>query len=264
MGRTLRLNNPVTLNEKIQWLKLNDRKEIYTTLADKYKVRGYISETIGEDYLIPLKGAFDSIEAFSNFEWDGEPVIIKCNHDSAGGIIIRKKSDFEYTTIVDLLKRRLNINHYYSTKEAQYKNIDRKIIIEKLLLTKSNRIPNDYKFHCFNGVVKLIYVSIDREGANYRKIYDESWNSLEVTWAPKGQHKKKFYGCDIEAPSSLKEMIELSERLSRGFCYVRIDLYDVDGKVYFGEITQHHGGGFETIEPYSFDEYLGGLIDLQS
>ena len=258
----LNLDNPKTLNEKIQWLKLNDRDADYTIYADKYRVRTFVKDLIGEKYLIPLLCVFKDEKAISLSELPAEPFIIKTNHDSTGGLIFRNKSLVNIDKIRKDLKNKLSRNHYYLTKEYQYKDIEKCIIVEKLLIDKNNKIPNDYKFHCFHGKVAFIYVSIDREGANYRKIYTSTWKAIDVSWCPLGEGNSKFSGPDIEKPLNLSEMIDLAETLSQRFRYVRIDLYNVDGQIYFGEVTQHQGGGFEVITPLKYDEKWGSMLLL--
>lgn len=263
MGKKLDLRNPKTLNEKIQWLKLYDRKDIYKVYADKYRVREIIKSKIGDEYLIPLLAIFehprDIIDVNS---LPPPPYIIKNNHDNSGGIIVRDYKNFDLEMAKARLLKNIEREHYSSGKEWQYKDIPRKIIVEKLLVDKSNRIPNDYKFNCFNGRVEFIYVSIDREGQNYRKIYNRDWEETDITWTYRGNEKKKFSGPGIDKPSNFDEMIRIAEILSADFKYVRIDLYNLDGAIYFGEVTLHHGSGFEPILPEHYDYYYGSLISL--
>ena len=263
MGKDLDLVCPKTLNEKIQWLKLYDRKSEYTVYADKYRVRDFIASKLGEDYLIPLLKCYDCVDDITENSLPEPPYIIKNNHDSSGGIIVRSYADVNLLEFKRILSSNLKVNHYWATKEWQYKNIPKRIIIEKLLLDKNNRIPNDYKFNCFNGRVEFIYASVDREGRNYRKIYMRDWSASEMTWTSRGNELKKFTGPEIPKPENYEQMIYIAEKLAATFKYIRIDLYNVDGKIYFGEITQHHGSGFEPILPESLDYYYGSLITLK-
>lgn len=262
-GKKLNLRHPKTLNEKIQWLKLYDRKPEYTVYADKYQVRSHISKVIGTEYLIPLLRLYDNIEQITPANLPEPPYIIKNNHDSSGGIIVRSYSNVDLEKIKKILHENIKINHYWATKEWQYKNIPKKIIIERLLLDEKGAIPNDYKFNCFNGRVEFIYVSIDREGKNYRKIYTRDWIPSGITWTAKGNEEIKFCGPEIPKPEQLEQMILIAEKLAISFKYVRIDLYNVSGRIYFGEITQHHGSGFELILPEKYDFYYGSLISLK-
>lgn len=263
MGKPLDLDNPSTLNEKIQWLKLFDRKPEYSIYADKYRVREYIANTVGDNYLIPLLRVYDDVDSITLESLPEPPYIIKNNHDSSGGVIVRENADIDLSGIKKILSRNVKKNHFWATKEWQYKNIPRKIVIEKLLLDENGMIPNDYKFNCFNGHVEFVYVSIDREGLNYRKIYSRNWSCMDMTWTSRGNEFKKFSGPEIPVPQNFIEMIAIAERLAESFSYIRVDLYNINGKVYFGELTQHHGSGFEPILPEELDYYYGSLISLK-
>ena len=164
------------------------------------------------------------------------------------------------------LKNRLKINYYWESKEWQYKNIKPRIIVEKLLLTKENKVPFDYKMHCFNGKVITIQVDMDRGTDNhYRNWYDTNWNRDPFKWAFIKENGKKTdpSDFDVEKPSTLEEMIRLSEKLASPFCYARVDWYDVDGRLFFGEITFHHDGGNSPIEPEEWDVKLGEKLILE-
>lgn len=263
MGKELDLKSPKSLNEKIQWLKLYDRCIEHTIYADKYRVREFIKKELGDEYLIPLLRCYDAVKEMENDNLPEPPYIIKNNHDSSGGIIVRAKLDVNLPEFKKTLSANIRVNHFWATKEWQYKNIPKKIVIEKLLLDKHGNIPNDYKFNCFNGRVEFIYASIDREGGNYRKIYMRDWSPSEMTWTSRGNELKKFSGPEIPKPENFDQMIYIAEKLASNFKYIRIDLYNVDGKIYFGEITQHHGSGFEPILPESLDYYYGSLITLK-
>jgi hypothetical protein len=259
-GRFPNLRHPRTLNEKIQASKLYDRDPLYTILADKYRVRQYIMDSIGGEYLIPLIGVYSSVEdLFCEFPED-YPFIIKPNHDSGGGIIIRGPADVNRDEIRSTLTRRLSRNFYYETKEWEYKNIRPLIVVERLLTKSDGDIPNDYKINCFSGRCEFIYCSIDRGGRNYRRIYDRNWIGIDMTWCARGLETKKFSGPDITKPQNFEKMIEIAEKLSSRFNYIRVDLYNVDGKIYFGELTRHHGGGYEPILPTELDGHYGSLI----
>lgn len=262
MGKSLNLKDPQTLNEKIQWMKLYEQRPEYTQWADKYRCRELVSKSIGDEYLVPLLAVYHSVDEISSTTLPKPPFILKNNHDSSGGIVIRNWNDIDITEIKNKLKNNMSRNHSLMTKEKQYKNIEKCIIAEKLLMTASGKIPNDYKFNCFNGRVEFVYVSIDREGKDYRKIYTRDWIPAEFTWTSKGKEKDKFSGPDIPRPENYELMVSLAEKLSERYKYVRIDLYNVDGKIYFGEFTLHHGSGFEPILPEKYDYYYGSLIEL--
>lgn len=265
-GKPLNLHNPKTLNEKIIWLKLNDRTPLHTKCADKYAVREYISYNIGEEYLVPLY--YHTVEA-KNIIPDNlpePPYIIKTNHDSGGGIFVYDTSQIDWKEVQKSLKKRLKYNYYQASKEWQYKNIKPRIIVEKLLLTKENKIPFDYKLHCFNGKVITIQVDMERgTDDHYRNWYDTNWKREPFKWSSVKENGKKTdpSDFDVEKPSTLKEMIRLSEKLASPFSYARVDWYDVDGRLFFGEITFHHDGGNKPIEPEEWDLKLGEKLVLK-
>ncbi|RBP33051.1 teichuronopeptide biosynthesis TupA-like protein [Oceanihabitans sediminis] len=262
-GRTLDLDNPKTLNEKINWLMLHDRTSLHTKCADKFEVRDFVKETIGDQYLIPL--VFQSYNPKdvipSNFP--DFPFIIKANHDSSGGIIVKDVTAVDWKKTQKHFKNLLKKNYYYSSKEWQYKNIKPCVIAEKLLVNEAGEIPFDYKLHCFHGKVEVIQVDIDRYTNHKRNLYDTAWNLLPFTWSLwKDGEPLWNNGRDIEKPKNLDEMLQVAEKLSETFRYARIDLYDFEDKVYFGEITFHHGSGLETIYPEAWDYTLGAKINL--
>ncbi len=261
-GYKLDLLNPKTLNEKIQWLKLYDRKKFYSNLADKFEVRKYIEKEFGSEYLIPLEFTSTDYMDLNPFNLPDFPFIIKTNHDSGNFLIVRDKQKINWKKVQTDFRFALSNNYYWIEREYQYFNIKPRILVEKLLVTKEGKIPNDYKLTVINGRVEFIYVSIDREGKNKRNIYSRNWDPLFFTWALKSKNLDNLRGPEIERPSSISKMIELAEKVGELFSYIRVDFYDVEGKIYFGEITQHHGGGFDQIRPIEFDYKYGEMIDL--
>ncbi|WP_225036344.1 ATP-grasp fold amidoligase family protein [Winogradskyella sp. SM1960] len=265
MGYKLDLDNPITLNEKINWLKLYDRKDLHTTVADKFKVRDYIKSKIGEQYLVPLLFQSDNPKELLPENLPDIPFIIKANHDSSGGQIVKNKADINWKKIQQQFKKRLKENYFYSSREWQYKNIKPTIIAEKLLTDKNEKIPFDYKIHCFNGKVRMIQVDIDRNSdSHYRNWYNAKWEREPYKWSSSKGNGKYTDPSDyeIDRPDTLDNMIQLSEKLSEDFIYVRVDWYDVDGKLYFGELTFHHDGGTSPILPKEWDENLGKQLLL--
>ena len=259
------LKNPKTLNEKIVWLKLNDRTPLHTTCADKYEVRSYVKERIGEEYLIPLlyKSKNPKDIVFNNIP--DEPVVIKTNHDSGGVIFVRDKTSANWSEIQKNLKRRLNTNYYWRSKEWQYKNIKPMILVEKLIQDESGNIPFDFKLHCFNGKVNMIQVDMWR-GTNRhcRNWYSPDWKKEPYKWTIPLGNGKFTDPCDknTDKPNNLDEMISLSEKLAKPFRYARVDWYYINGQLLFGEITFHHDGGFRPIEPSEWDLKLGQKLLL--
>lgn len=259
-NRSIDLANPKTLNEKIQWLKLYDRKEIYTTLADKYAVREWLAKRFGEQYLILLLFTTTNWREITPENIPDVPCIIKANHSAGTNFICRDKSSINWHLLQNYCMGWLMSNHYDSSQEWQYKNIPPRIIVEKLLLTHEGKLPNDYKLEFFNGKLEFIYCSIDREGENFRKICSKNWETLPFTW---GRHinKSEF---EIEPPASFPEMLEIGSKIARLFRYVRVDFYDVDGKLYYGEITLHHGSGYDKFNPESYDLLYRQKLDLNA
>jgi hypothetical protein len=263
-GFKLNLRKPKTLNEKIQWLKINNRADFHTQLADKYAIRDYISKNIGEEYLIPLVYHTQNYKDIKPENLPDYPFIIKANHDSGSYKIVKDKSQIDWDKLRVDCRWWLSNNYYWFEREWQYKNITPRIIVEKLLVLKSGIIPFDYKLNVIKGKVEFIYVSLDRENANKRNIYDRNWEPLYFTWANKNKNIQELRGAEIEKPKTIDRMIEIAEEIGALFPYVRVDFYDVDGKIYFGEITQHHGGGFDQIQPIELDYKYGDLIDLMN
>jgi len=260
-GRKINLKNPQTLNEKIQWLKINVREDFQTVCADKYKAREYWSK-FGTDGLVPL--------LFQTYDWKDitlevipdEPCIIKANNGSGEYFIVRDKKQIDINYIRKMCRIWLSRNYYLQEQEWQYKNIKPCIIIEKLLLDKNGKIPNDYKFNFINGELQFIYCSIDREGENYRAIYSPEWKRMDFEWVAKSDHKGALVGKGIETPKNYEKMIAIAKEIAKNFCYVRVDFYEVEGKLYYGEITLHHGSGYDTFEPEKYDYIYGGKMVL--
>jgi len=257
MGYSLDLDNPKTLNEKINWLKLNHRKDIHTIIADKYKVRSYIKEKIGEEYLIPMFFQTKDPNYIKPENLPDEPHIIKCNHDSSGGVVVRDKLKIDWKKTRTRFKRLLKSNHYITTREWQYKNIEPRIVVEKLLTTERGNLPDDYKIHCFNGKVVFFGVDVDRHlETRGRNLYDTNWNLIPCNWGrPNGR--------DIPKPKNLEQMITLAEVLSKDFIYLRVDFYSVKGKTYFGELTLHQSSGFRKFWQKECDEKFGKMLNIE-
>lgn len=258
-GKWLNLKNPKRFNEKLQWLKLYNRKPEYTVMVDKYLVREHIKNTIGEEYLIPLLGVWDSVD---DIDFDALPdkFVIKCNHNSGEGMYICKdKSKIDVKKVKADLKRGLEQDYYLCDREWPYKNVPRKIVAEEFLDDGSGKGLNDFKFLCFNGEPSIILVCAERfskEGLK-ENFYDTSWNHL-----PFKRPNLPNTEYEIKAPNKLDEMIDLAGILSQGIPFCRIDFYDVNDKVYFGEITFFPASGYGKFEPDKYDFVLGEKIKL--
>ena len=252
LGKYPNLENPKLFSEKIQWLKLNDRTPLHTICADKYRVREYVKEKIGEKYLIPLVLETKNVNDICEKNMPDYPVIVKTNHDSGGGYIIKDKTKADYKYIRKELKKRLRKNYYWGNKEWEYKNIEKRIIVEKLLKDKSgNDLLNDYKIYCFNGEPVYIQTLFDRDTGVKETWYDLNWKKQNFCYFSK---EKK----EVQKPNSLDKMIKSSKKLSKDFKYIRVDLYDVNNQVYFGELTFHPFSGNMMWEPREWDRKTWG------
>lgn len=255
--KKLNLRNPKTYNEKLQWLKLYNRKPEYTMMVDKYKVREYIKNKLGEEYLIPLLGVWDKPEQI-NFSLLPNQFVLKCNHNSGTGMYIcEDKSQINEENIKNGLRDGLRENYYLTGREWPYKNVPRKIICEKYMKDFTTNELRDYKFYCFNGEVKMVMVNSGRLTNDTRADYfDRDFNWLNIDWGYK--HTKE----SLKKPIKYKEMIEIAEILSEGMPHVRIDLYECNNQIYFGEISFFDGSGFDLISPEEWDLKLGSWIIL--
>lgn len=256
-GYPLNLENPKTFNEKLQWLKLHDRKPLYTQIADKYAVRQYISEKIGEEYLIPLVGGpWNSAEEIDFYALP-EQFVLKCNHDRGGIVFCRDRGSFDYEKAKAYLNKRLKRNHWRLCREWPYKNIKPCIIAEKYMEDSSNVNLNVYKFLCFDGEPKIIQ-TIQNDKTAYESIdyFDLDWNLLELRQNyPNSEHP-------LKKPELLEDMVAISRMLCEGFPFIRSDLYEINGRVYFSELTFYSDNGTAAFDPPAWDEILGSWITL--
>ncbi len=244
------LKNPQTMAEKIQWMKLYDRKDFNTFVADKLLVRDFYKEKFGEKYVVPLLCIYQSWRDISLESLPNEPFIIKANTGSGTWKIVRNKSEID----IRLLKRECRLwtscNHYYTTQEWQYKNIKPCLIVEKLLVDKNGKIPRDYKLHYINGKLQFIYCVIDREDDAYRAIFSPQWELLPFQWVSVKNHKPLRLQCNEPKPINFDKMVEFGNEIAKEFkYYVRVDFYEIEGNLYFSEITMHHGSGMNRFYP---------------
>ena len=263
LGRIPDIDNPKRLTEKLQWIKLYDRNEFQTQCADKFAVREYISKQFGDEYLVPLLFETTNVEDITEQNLPDCNCILKANHDSGNYLIIRNKYLINYPKLRENCRYWLSVNYYYHSQEWQYKNIKpHRIIVEKLLETKEGKIPNDYKLHYINGELQFVYVSYDREGVNDRCTYDKEWNKLPFVWVPPTSYRENMNTADVPCPKSFELMKKFGAVVAKNFKYVRVDFYDVDGKLYFGEITLHHGSGMDKFFPEEYDMVYGNKLTL--
>lgn len=253
-GKRLNLNNPVTFNEKLQWLKLYDRKPEYCTYVDKYEVRDYIKKTIGEKYLIPLIGVYESV---SDIPWDALPdsFVLKCTHGSGSNIICKDKSKLNIREAITKLNKWMKKNWYWFGREWPYKDLKPRIICEEFI-SDTGTTPDDYKIMCFNGEPRIIQVHRDRFG----KGHTEDFYNLDGKRLP---CRKIAVSAENELdPNNFKEMVRLARVLAKGHPYIRCDFYRVGGKVYFGELTFYDASGFTDFEPEVYNKIIGDMLKI--
>lgn len=253
--KKLNLNNPTRFNEKLQWIKLYDRNPEYTVMVDKYAVREYIAQAVGQQYLIPLIGVWDNPD---EIDFDALPnqFVLKCNHNSGLGMCICKdKSKLDIEDTKNKLRQGLAQDFFIITREWPYKNVKRRIIAEQYMDDGSGEL-RDYKVLCFNGEPKLIQYHQGRFTYHTQDFYDTQWNRLPITQgSPLSENI-------LEKPVFLEEMLELSRKLAKDIPHVRVDWYYVGGQLYFGELTFFDASGYDDFEPDEWNEILGSWITL--
>lgn len=256
LGYTPDLNRPQSFNEKLNWIKLYNQNPLYTKMADKYEVKKIVADLIGGQYVVKNLGCWNK---FEDIDWDALPdqFVLKCTHDSSGAVICRNKSSFNIVSARKKVNESLQLNYYYACREWPYKNIPPRIIADELLDDHSGKELNDYKFWCFNGVPKYMYCTVKtkREGI-YENFYDMNFNPINI------DHGWPRRNPEFEKPAAFEEMKMLSEKLSKGIPFVRVDFFYVNGNVYFGEYTFFDWAGLQPFGTIEQDFELGKLIDL--
>ena len=257
-GYELNLDNPKTYSEKLQWLKLNDHNPLYTTLVDKEAVKDYVAEKIGEQYIIKTLGVWDNFEEI-DFDKLPNQFVLKCTHDSGGLVICRDKNLFDIVGAKKRIEKCLKRNYYKHGREWPYKNVKPRIIAEEYMEDTKTGELRDYKFFAFDGEVKAMFIASERSNKNTETrfdFFDRGFNHLPFT--------NGHPNADVlpQKPEKYDEMVSLAEKLSVGIPQARIDFYEVDGKVYFGEITFFHWGGLMPFNPPEWDEKFGSYIKL--
>ena len=247
-------NKPKTYTEKMNVSKVYGFNNQKTMLTDKISVRDWVKEKIGEEYLIPLYGVYDKFEEI-DFESLPNEFVIKCNHDSGSATLCNDKKSLNIDKIKSKYHFYLKRNYAYWEYEMHYKDIKPKIMIEKYM----GDTISDYKFLCFNGKPYYCWVDVDRFGNHKRNIYDLNWKLQPFNQFHYGNYEK-----ELECPKQFEKMKEIAEKLCKGFDHVRVDLYVIDEKVYFGEMTFTNGSGFEAITPEEYDYELGQLWEFNN
>ena len=255
-GIKLNLKNPQTFTEKLQWMKLHYRNPLYTYCSDKLKVREYIAKKIGDEHLIPLLGVYDKADDI-DFEKLPNQFVLKCNHDSGSIIFCKDKNDFDIKAAKAHLKKHMNTNFYYPSREWQYKDIEPKILCEEFLTDEKNEEIKNYKFFCFCGKPKIIQVVCGKYTDMKLKFYDTDWQPIESTISSIPEPD-----LTLNKPQKLDEMLRIARKLSEGFAHVRIDLYLRYHKIYFGEMTFFDLGGNRKFNRNEFNLKMGSWFEL--
>lgn len=258
VGGKPNFDSPVTYNEKLQWLKLHDRDTRYIGMVDKYEAKRFAAERIGEEHIVNTYGVWNS---FDEIDFDSLPnsFVLKCTHDSAGNVICRDKSTFDRRAAEKKIKFCLSRNYFYMGREWVYKNIPPRIIAEEYMEDSTLGELRDYKFFTFGGKAHFMHLVSNRQNkdeATYGDFFDMEYNHMELTM---GHDNAPIMP---EKPKNFELMKKYAEILSEGTVHLRVDFYEVNGRLYFGELTFFQDSGFADIQPKSLDTELGGLIDL--
>lgn len=257
MNRKLNLKNPQTFNEKLQWLKLYDRKNEYVQMVDKYLVKELVKEALGEEYIIPTLAVWERPEDIDFTDLPNQ-FVIKWNHDSGSVVVCKDKNTFDCEVAIRKLKKHNELNGYWFGRERPYKKVKPRIIAEKYMEDPVSGELRDYKFFCFNGKVKCFKVDFDRFIEHRANYYNEKGVLLpfgEALCPPKPEK-------ELILPDEIPQMIMFAETLAKNIPFVRIDFYDVNGKIYFGEITFFPASGFGSFTPEEWDFTLGRWLSL--
>ena len=254
-GKKLNLKNPRTFCDKLNWLKLHEIRPEYTRLVDKVAVREYLRDVVGEDIGLPILGSWNH---YDEIDFDNLPdqFVLKCNHDSGSVKIIRDKSAMDHGQLKGFFENRLKQNSYVLGREYPYRDVRPMICAEEYMIPADAGDINDYKFFCFNGKPEILFVATERSTDCKFDFFDMQFNHLEIENIHPNATSK------IARPEKFEEMKALAEKLSQNMKFVRIDLYEIDGKVYFGEFTFFHAGGFWPMKPDEWEYQLGDLIDI--
>lgn len=255
--KKLDLKNPQTFNEKLQWLKLYDRRPEYTTMVDKYRAKDYVASVIGEQYIIPTLGVWKSFDEI-DFGALPDQFVLKCNHGSGDVVICRDKASFDREAARRKLTRALEADYYLVSREWPYKNVDRLILAEQYLEDAQTGDARDYKFFCFGGEVKCFKVDYRRNG-----IHHANWYTPDGTLLPYSYNRTRpCPDAEVRLPDGLPEMVGLAEKLSRGVPFLRVDFYYVNQKIYAGELTFFPGSGLLPFTDMEWDRIMGSWLTL--
>lgn len=254
MGYELDLKNPKTFNEKLQWLKLNDRNPLYTTLVDKYRVKQWVADKIGEEYVIPTLAVWDNVEDI-DISILPEQFVLKCNHDSGSVVICKDKKTFDLNAAKDKLGKALKRNFYWEAREWPYKNVKPCIFAEKYMTDGTGDELRDYKFWSFNGVPKVVYCSVKNDNI-WENYYDMDFIPLNIN------HGFPSSEQEIVKPNTFDEMKSVISKFALQIPFIRVDFYEIQGRVYFGEFTCYDFAGLKPFQDIEQDSMLGDMIKL--
>lgn len=257
MGKELNLDNPQTFSEKLQWLKLYNRKPEYTMMVDKYAVKEYVASMIGGEYIIPTLGVYNSVDEI-DFNSLPNQFVLKCTHDSGGLVICKDKSKLDIKSARKKLAKSLKNNYYYQNREWPYKNTTPRIIAEQYMEDESGYELKDYKFFCFDGEPKCCQVIAGRKDVMTVDFFDKDWNHLPF-------HEPRIYPYSrelVSRPQSYENMWKLAQKLSANQPFLRVDFYNINGQIYFGELTFFPTSGMGGFDPEEWDYTFGNWIKL--
>ncbi len=258
MHKKLNFNEPKTYNEKLQWLKIHDKKPVYTQMVDKYEAKGYVASIIGEQYIIPAYGVWDTFDEI-DFRKLPDKFVLKCTHDSGGLVICRDKAKLDIEKARKKIDTCLRRNFYWDGREWPYKNVKPRVLAEQYMEDAETHELRDYKFFCFDGEPRALFIATERQNPNEETkfdFFDMDYNHLDI----RNGHDNA--AIPPQKPLLFEEMKELARKLSKGMPHLRVDFYEVNGQIYFGELTLSHWSGMMPFEPEKWDEIFGSWLTL--
>lgn len=263
IGKKLNLKKPQTFNEKLQWLKIHDRNSSYTKMVDKYEAKRYIADIIGEEYVIPLLGVWNS---FDDIDFTSLPdsFVLKCTHDSGGLVIVEDKSKMDVDEARKKIDGSMSRNYYWMSREWPYKDVKPRIIAEQFMVDDSGTELKDYKFFCFHGEPKYCQVISNRRSDETIDFFDMEWIHQEFTGLG-FPYKQQPHSSDvIPTPINFVFMKKVAKSLSEGIPFVRVDFYEVNGHMYVGELTFYPFGGLGVFSPENWNLKIGNLVEINT
>lgn len=261
MGYWMNFERPKTFQEKLQWLKINNRNPLYSQMVDKFAAKEYVARLIGEEHIIPTLAVYNNVEEI-DFDLLPDQFVLKTTHDSQSAIICVDKSTFDKEKALKRLKKKLKTQYYWLSREYPYKNVPPRIIAERYMGELGATDMIDYKFFCFNGEVKYCQVIKDRSIAETIDFFDSNWQHQEFYGLTLTSGIKQSLN-HISKPENYDEMLKIAALLSDNIPFLRVDLYNVHGKIYFGEMTFFPNGGYGTFIPKQWNDIMGDMIDLK-